>query len=133
MPVPVTMPRSTNPSTLLRIPRLRVPHISTLRYGISAICILLALSGSLLTAQTTLKTPAQTPPAQKPAPLTVDRDPVRSPDLDEAAKPATEDVTKGTKGYTIVSNVEEVSLNVTVLDSGGHIAQGLKEDDFRVL
>ena len=127
------MPRSTNPPTLLRIPRLRVPHISLLRCGITATCLLLALSGSLLTAQTTLKTPAQAPPAQRPAPLTVDRDPVRSPDLDEVAKPATGELTKENKGYTIVSNVEEVSLNVTVLDSGGHIAQNLKEDDFRVL
>ena len=127
------MPRSTNPSTLLRIPRLRVPQISLLRFGIAATCLLLALSGSLLAAQSTLKTPAQAPPAQKPAPLTVDRDPVRSPDLDEVAKPATSDVTKDNRGYTIVSNVEEVSLNVTVLDSGGHIAQNLKEDDFRVL
>ena len=125
------MPRSINPPTLQKT--LRVPHISILRYGISAICVLFALSGNLLTAQTTLKTPAQAPPAQQAPPLTVDRDPVRSPDLDEVAKPATGDVTKDNKGYTIVSNVEEVSLNVTVLDSGGHIAQNLKEDDFRVL
>ena len=127
------MLRSTNPPTLLRIPRLRVPQISLLRFGIAATCLLLALSGSLLAAQSTLKTPAQAPPAQRPAPLTVDRDPVRSPDLDEVAKPATSDLTKDNRGYTIVSNVEEVSLNVTVLDSGGHIAQNLKEDDFRVL
>jgi Ca-activated chloride channel homolog len=125
------MPRSINPPTLQTI--LRVPYISTLRCGVLVICLLFSLSGTLLTAQTTLKTPAQAPPAQRPAPLTVDRDPVRSPDLDEATKPATSEVTKDNKGYTIVSNVEEVSLNVTVLDSGGHIAQNLKEDDFRVL
>ena len=127
------MPRSTNPPTFLRTPRLRVPHISILRCGTTAAWLFLALLCTPLSAQTTLKTPAQAPPAQRPAPLTVDRDPVRSPDIDEAAKPGTGDVTKDNKGYTIVSNVEEVSLNVTVLDSGGHIAQNLKEDDFRVL
>ena len=107
-----------------------MPHISTLRVGVSAVCLLLA--ASLLPAQAPLKTPDQAPP-QKAPPLTVDRDPVRSPDRDEPAKPASSDATKEVKGYTIVSDVEEVSLNVTVLDNGGHIVQDLKKDDFRVL
>jgi VWFA-related protein len=92
----------------------------------------LILCATLLPAQAPLKTPDQAPAQQAP-PLTVDRDPVRSPDRDEPAKPGAGDVTKEGKGFTIVSDVEEVSLNVTVLDSGGHIVQDLKKDDFRVL
>jgi Ca-activated chloride channel family protein len=128
------MRRFTNPSIFLRILRLRVPHISVPRCGTAFAC--LTLAGALAAAQVPLKTPEQAPTApasQQAPPLTVDRDPVRSPDRDEPAKPSTGDVTKEGKGFTIVSDVEEVSLNVTVLDSGGHIVQDLKKDDFRVL
>lgn len=122
------MPRFTKSSPLQKT--LRVPQISLLRWGIAAISLLLA--ATLLPAQAPLKTPDQAP-APKAPPLTVDRDPVRSPDRDDVAKPGPADVTKEGKGFTIVSDVEEVSLNVTVLDSAGHIVQSLKKDDFRVL
>jgi len=124
------MRRSTNSSKPQPKPQLWVPHISILRCGISAACLFFV--ASLLSAQAPLKTPDQAP-AQKSPPLTVDRDPVRSPDRDEPAKPASGETSKEGKGYTIVSDVEEVSLNVTVLDGGGHIVQDLKKDDFRVL
>jgi VWFA-related protein len=77
---------------------------------------------------------AQNPPAtpQKPPPLTVDRDPVRSPDPDEPRNAKTDTVVKETGGYVLRSDVEEVSLNVTVLDSSGHLVQDLKRDDFKV-
>jgi Ca-activated chloride channel homolog len=99
---------------------LRVPPVSLLRPGIALVALLL-LSGSILSAQT------------KPAPLTQDRDPVRSPDAITAPKAASGDVVKETGGFTIHSDVEEVSLNVTVLDSGGHLIQTLQKDDFHLL
>ena len=69
---------------------------------------------------------------QKPAPLTVDRDPVRSPDPDEPANAKTDTVVKERSGYVLRSDVEEVSLNATVLDNGGHLVQDLKREDFKV-
>jgi VWFA-related protein len=86
---------------------------------------------ALLLAATGMQAAAQAP-AQHPAPLTVDRDPVRSPDAD-VTKPATGEVTKEGGSFVVRADVEEVSLNVTVLDNGGHIVQDLKRDDFRVL
>jgi Ca-activated chloride channel homolog len=72
--------------------------------------------------------------AQKPAapPLTVDRDPVRSPDPDAPATAPSDTVTKEQGGFVLRSDVEEVSLNVTVLDGSGHLVQDLKRDDFHV-
>ena len=77
---------------------------------------------------------AQNPPAapQKAPPLTVDHDPVRSPDPDEPHNAKTDTVVKETGGYVLRSDVEEVSLNVTVLDNSGHLVQDLKRDDFKV-
>ena len=72
------------------------------------------------------------PAAQKPAPLTEDRDPVRSPDPDEVHGPKTDTVIKEPSGYVLHSDVEEVSLNATVLDSGGHLVQDLKKENFKV-
>jgi Ca-activated chloride channel family protein len=72
------------------------------------------------------------PPVQKPAPLTVDRDPVRSPDPDEQHNAKTDTVLKEQGGYVLRSDVEEVSLNATVLDSGGHLVQDLKRENFKV-
>ncbi len=57
-------------------------------------------------------------PAQSPAPappLTVDRDPVRSPDLEPPA-PAAGPLSKEGGGYVLHTDVEEVVLNATVLD-----------------
>ena len=100
------------------------PHISLLRCGgISLTALLLGLG--------TLQLPAQTTPP-KPPPLTVDRDPVRSPDSDTAKAPAGE-ITKQGGGYVVHADVEEVSLNVTVLDNKGSIVQDLKREDFKVL
>jgi Ca-activated chloride channel family protein len=106
-----------------------VPHISLPVFrswgcgGISLTALLLGLA--------TLQLPAQTNPP-KPPPLTVDRDPVRSPDPDTPAAPAGE-ITKRGSGYVVHADVEEVSLNVTVLDNKGAIVQDLKREDFKVL
>lgn len=71
--------------------------------------------------------------AQKPSqpPLTVDTDPVRSPDP-EPTRGASDNINKEGSNYTLRSEVEEVSLNVTVLDGKGQIVQSLKKEDFRI-
>ncbi|HTJ30745.1 MAG TPA: VWA domain-containing protein [Acidobacteriaceae bacterium] len=71
-------------------------------------------------------------PARKAAPLTVDRDPVRSPDPDEPKGAKTDTVVKEQGGYVLHSNVEEVSLNATVLDKDGRLVQNLKKENFKV-
>ena len=100
-------------------------HVSLLRHGIgiSLTALILSLIPLQISAQTT-------PP--KPPPLTVDRDPVRSPDADITKAP-TGEITKQGGGYVVKAEVEEVSLNVTVLDGKGQIVQNLKRDDFKVL
>ena len=63
-------------------------------------------------------------------PLTVDQDPVRSPEsapVSTVGKP----LSKQGKGYILKTNVEEVVLNATVLD-GNRIVQNLKKDNFQV-
>jgi VWFA-related protein len=83
---------------------------------------------------------AQQPPAQKapapsapvPAPsLTVDRDPVRSPDAEPPATAAGAPLKKEGEGYILRTDVEEVVLNATVLD-GSKLVQNLTKDDFQV-
>jgi len=80
--------------------------------------------------------PATTPSNQTPPALTVDRDPVRSPDPDSAAgQPiVTPAVLPGHKGdgYVLHTDVEEVVLNATVLD-GSKLVQDLKKEDFQIL
>jgi VWFA-related protein len=83
---------------------------------------------SLLLAGTVLSLPAQQPPAQAP-PLTVDRDPVRSPDGEQPAPPV---VRKQGEGYVLHTDVEEVALNCTVLHANQPVAD-LKKEDFQVL
>jgi len=89
---------------------------------------------------------AQTAPPQKPEtqpPLNVDRDPVRSPDAEDnepvspehpgSANRGAQQLERGAHGgFTLKRNVDEVVLNVTVLDEGGHLVTDLKKDDFRI-
>src|SRR5271163_878213 len=78
-------------------------------------------------------------PAQKP-PLTVDRDPVASPDVDAPAKSATGapqgvgggSIVKEGGKYTLREDAFEVRLNATVLDGSGRSVQTLGKDDFHV-
>src|SRR5690242_15559259 len=86
------------------------------------------------TASTTQQTPGQ------PS-LTVDRDPVPSPDPETPGAPATGapqglplgTVQKGAHGrYTLRENAYEVRLNVAVLDNDGRTVQTLTKDDFHV-
>jgi VWFA-related protein len=82
----------------------------------------------LLLAGTALSLPAQQPPAQAPL-LTVDRDPVRSPDGEQPAPPV---MRKQGEGYILHTDVEEVALNCTVLHANQPVAD-LKKEDFQVL
>jgi Ca-activated chloride channel family protein len=60
--------------------------------------------------------------------LTVDRDPVRSPDGEPPALPA---LRKEGEGYVLHTDVEEVVLNCSVLD-GNRLVPDLKKENFQV-
>ncbi len=81
-----------------------------------------------LSAQQTQTAPA---PTQAP-PLTVDRDPVRSPDV-EPPEPSGSGKPLQKEGgqYVLRTDVEEVELSATVLQ-GNRIVQDLNRDDFQV-
>jgi Ca-activated chloride channel homolog len=64
--------------------------------------------------------------------LTIDRDPVRSPEGDLPRPPKLPGIEKQGNQYVIHTDVEEVVLNATVLDSGGRLVQDLKQDNFQV-
>jgi VWFA-related protein len=85
---------------------------------------------ALFLAGTALPLAAQ-PPSNPPPPassLTVDRDPVRSPDGESAAPPI---LRKQGEGYVLHTDVEEVVLNCSVLD-GTRLVSGLKKENFQV-
>ncbi|MHB1938466.1 MAG: VWA domain-containing protein [Acidobacteriaceae bacterium] len=82
-----------------------------------------------------------TQPEVQPS-LTVDRDPILSPDVEEKApvSPATPaataqpgEIQKGKGGmYTLREDVNEVVLNCTVVNKQGRLVKDLKQADFRV-
>jgi VWFA-related protein len=72
--------------------------------------------------------PAAQSPLTTPS-LTVDRDPVRSPDGEPPAPPA---VLKLGEGYVLHTDVDEVDLNCTVLEGKEPVPDLIKED-FEVL
>ncbi len=90
---------------------------------------------------------AQAPASQTPAkpdqqsPLSVDRDPIVSPDAADnqpvspsnpnTLKPGTP-LEKEKGGFTFRRDVDEVVLNATVLDDNGRIVNDLKQDNFHV-
>jgi len=91
-------------------------------------------------AAAALPLPAQQPPAQAAAEqaspdqatqLTVDRDPVRSPDAEPGASAASGPLRKEGGGYVLHTDVEEVALNCTVLE-GSRLVPDLKKEDFTV-
>jgi Ca-activated chloride channel family protein len=95
------------------------------------IVVLLSAAACSLQAQ---QSPPQPPPApaapgQSPS-LTVDRDPVRSPDATPtASEPAP--LRKESEGFVLHADVEEVVLNATVLE-GNRLVPDLKKEDFQV-
>jgi Ca-activated chloride channel homolog len=72
--------------------------------------------------------------------LSVDHDPVPSPDVDTPVAPAStaganhsSQIQQGQNGiYTLEENVNEVLLNCTVVDDRGRIVRDLSERDFKV-
>jgi VWFA-related protein len=93
-------------------------------------------------AQTTTQQPraAQQQAPQQQAPLTVDRDPVASPDPDPPVgaaagtqqAPAGGVIERERGKYTLRTDAYEVRLNATVLDGSGRSIQTLDKDAFRV-
>jgi Ca-activated chloride channel homolog len=74
----------------------------------------------------------QTPASSAQAPsLTVDRDPIRSPDVEGSPSVAGQPMRKEGEGYVLRTDVEEVILNATVLE-GSKLVQDLKREDFQV-
>lgn len=94
----------------------------------NVIAVLFAAAALTLSGQT----PQQNPVPQGP-PLTVDRDPVRSPD-GNAPPPSQQGQSLKKEGgqYILHQEVEEVVLNATVLDNSGHLVQNLTKNDFQV-
>src|SRR5271163_3960012 len=91
------------------------------------------------------RTVAQSKAPDPQKPLTVDRDPVLSPDpADNLPGPEIQPpsassgsgdsgkLTKGDHGYTLRRDVEEVVLNVTVLDDKNKLVMNLTKPDFTV-
>jgi VWFA-related protein len=97
----------------------------------AVLAVLLAAAALTLPAQ---QPPAQAAPAQSSPPqapsLTVDRDPVRSPDAEPAAA-APSPLHKQGEGYVLHTDVEEVVLNCTVLE-GNRLVPDLKKENFEV-
>ncbi len=89
------------------------------------------LTAAALTAAAQ-QSPTQPAPSQAP-PLTVDRDPVRSPDIEPPPKlfrPGGQH--KQADGYILHTDVEEVVLNATVLE-GNRLVPDLKKENFQIL
>jgi Ca-activated chloride channel homolog len=96
----------------------------------AVLSILILVSTLPLAGQQPAKPAVPTPQTQAP-PLSVDRDPVRSPDADTPATPTGEALKKEGEGYVLHTDVEEVILNATVL-SGSQLVQNLKRENFQV-
>lgn len=91
--------------------------------------VLLSAAACSPQAQQSPPPPAPAAAGQSPS-LTVDRDPVRSPDAAPAAsEPAP--LRKETEGFVLHADVEEVILNATVLE-GNRLVPDLKKDNFQV-
>jgi VWFA-related protein len=96
------------------------------------VALLFAAAVFSLPAQTNPSQQAPPSPAAQAPPLTVDRDPVRAPaGTGPAAPPSNVEKEKGQ--YVLRTDVEEVSLNCTVLDSEGRLVQDLTKDNFQVM
>lgn len=88
-------------------------------------------SGNSQAAQTGTPTQSSAQSSARQAPsLTVDSDPVRSPDAGTAPAPAPLHK-EGGEGYVLHTSVDEVVLNATVV-SGSQLVQNLNKDDFDI-
>ncbi len=103
-----------------------------MRHCNNAIFAFLFAAAVSLPAQNTLPQQAPAGSPGQATPLTVDRDPVRAPAGPGPTAPES-NVEKEKGGYILRADVEEVSLNCTVLDSSGRLVQNLTQSDFQVL
>jgi len=94
---------------------------------LAVVSVFLSASAHTLAAQ---QSPSPQTPPQAPS-LTVDRDPVRSPDAEPAATSAGP-LRKEGSGYVLHTDVEEVVLNATVLE-GNRLVPDLAKENFEVL
>jgi Ca-activated chloride channel homolog len=97
----------------------------------AVLCIVVLVFVSPLGGQQTARTTAGSAQGQAPS-LTVDRDPVRSPDAEGPPTATGEPLKKEGEGYVLHADVEEVVLNATVLSSNNQLVQSLKKDNFQV-
>jgi Ca-activated chloride channel homolog len=97
----------------------------------AALSVLILISTLSLEAQQPAK-PAAPAPQTQAAPLTVDRDPIRSPDAETPPNPAGEPLKKEGESYVLHTDVEEVILNATVLSGSNQLIQNLKKENFQV-
>ncbi len=105
---------------------MRICNLSLL-FALTALSLPAQPSPAQTAQQSSAPTTAARTPAQAPS-LTVDRDPVRSPDGEPSALPA---LRKEGDGYVLHTDVEEVALNCTVLD-GNRMVPDLKKENFQV-
>jgi VWFA-related protein len=98
----------------------------------TVLSILFSATALSLGAQQAPKPSVPTVPASQSPSLTVDRDPVRSPDPDQPPTLNGQPLHKeGGEGYVLHTDVEEVILNATVLE-GSKLVQDLKKENFQV-
>ena len=116
-----------------------MPAPVTMRLCNNAVLAILvfATAASLTAQQPTTPAGGGTAAAARPSPqnqqpLTVDRDPVRSPDPEPPNTGVGPIRKEGPQGYTLHTEVDEVVLNCTVLD-GNRLVPDLKKDDFSIL
>jgi VWFA-related protein len=93
------------------------------------LAVFLVAAGLALSAQQA-PAPQAGGQANSPPPLTVDTDPVRSPDV-VAPAPSSGPLKKEGEGFLLHTDVEEVVLNATVIE-GTSLVENLTKDDFTV-
>jgi len=103
----------------------------TMRLCNKAVCSILLSFSTLVAGAQQAQQPAGPANSSQAPSLTVDRDPVRSPDAEQPPTAIGEPLRKEGEGYVLHTNVEEVVLNATVLQ-GTQLVQTLKKDSFQV-
>lgn len=103
-------------------------HVPATMRLFSKAALAILLAGAPLLRATPLPQQA-TVPGQAPS-LTVDTDPVRSPDAGQTPAAGPLEKQRG-QGFVLKTDVEEVVLNATVV-SGSRLVQNLTKDDFEI-
>jgi VWFA-related protein len=115
-------------------------HLRSRRFELAGVLAwALVFGAGTAFGQAPAQTPVQTPGAQNPPSLTVDRDPAASPDPDTpvgggatTAPQGPGAITKEGNKYTLREDAYEVRLNASVIDGSGRTIQTLDKDAFKV-